>query len=67
MKTAVKIALSLISASVLTIIASWVCLGHSLGPKIITEQNVGLVMWSAAGITAVVIAALTVAFYRVVR
>ena len=37
-----------------------------LGPKI-TEQNVGLVMWSATGISAVMIVALSVAFYRVIR
>jgi hypothetical protein len=66
MKTATKITLSLISSTVLVFAASWIYLGHFLGPKI-TEQNVGLIMWSATGIGAVMILALTVAFYRVIR
>jgi hypothetical protein len=66
MKTAIKITLSLISSAVLVFAASWIYLGHFLGPKI-TEQNVGLVMWSATGIGAVMILALTIAFYRMVR
>jgi membrane protein DedA with SNARE-associated domain len=66
MKTATKIALSLISSAVLVLAASWIYLGHFLGPKI-TEHNVGLVMWSAAGITAALIVTLTLVLYRVVR
>lgn len=65
MKTATKIALSLISSAVLVLAASWIYLGHFLGPKI--TENVGLVMWSATGIGAVMILALTVTFYRMVR
>jgi hypothetical protein len=67
MKTATKITLSLISSAVLIIAASWIYLGHFLGPKIITEQNVSLVMWSATGIGAAMIVALSVVFYRVIR
>ena len=67
MKTAVKITISLLSSAVLVLAASWIYLGHFLGPKIISEQNVGSVMWSATGISIAAIVGLTVALYRVIR
>jgi len=66
MKTAAKIILSLISATVLVVPLSWLYVGHWLVPKT-TEQTIASLLWAASAVTAGVILALTAAFYRMVR
>jgi hypothetical protein len=67
MKTAVRIAVSLISSVVIVYAISWVCAAHILARDAdMTGPYVGLVMWSATGISIAAIVGLTALFYRVI-
>jgi heme/copper-type cytochrome/quinol oxidase subunit 1 len=67
MKKAARIVLSLISSTALVVVFSWWYMIHHFRTTEMTDQNLGLFMWSVIGASALAIVGLTALCYRMVR